>query len=670
MADISKLKIEGIVYDIKDVIARNGSYKETEWIIGTSSLDDYKVSGLYYFDNITRGDDYLDTDGFPVLNSGKFDAKLNVLNIGSNASQILYLQNDGGGDFNVYTRYCDQNTGWEPWGKLQTNIEVGQVNSLDNFIDNGIYSGVLTDGTSSSVGSFYDTFILIVINNYAVSKPLGRAQGISQLKYSLGLDGMIVKVETRTRYSDGVWTSWSPVSNDVSTANDTTPGIISENRVRELAGTVKVEWNNSSNLNDYRTSGVYEIYGERTNTDDNLPINNSNPGHSISARLTVASSTLQPDNAEISVTQFLMLSNRTGGDGNIYIRSYNENNSPFENGWTSWKKVSGVIEDYLGNKFCSDTKHYIFSNNSLEEVEGDGLMGFIDNGSYAGVYCQNIEIVIQNAMNAGLTDQEQLINYILQNAVFETYNLQVVNDYSLANLLNKNRHITQVKTAIDTTNGRSVIKKRLGTGNNTITWTDWEEICDSIYDLGTLSTIGKFEEAAFNLSRNPRITTMTALINTDDGKLYRATMKQNFKLTIGDNENFSIAETYQYLHYIDGYRVRRITNGLKGWAVQGGWMKTYLNNMRDITSFVNDNSIEICQVTPRYCADDRGSYNKGNENIDTLVTIECANSSRPGLMSKSDFNNLTEAANFLTKLKTAFGTTDLDTIVNKLASLK
>ena len=111
-------------------------------------------------------------------------------------------------------------------------------------------------------------------------------------------------------------------------------------------GATQIEWNGSSNMNDFKTAGVYEIYGERTSSTDNLPISNANPGHSISARLTVVDSSLRKTDGstptEICLTQFLMLSNRTGYEGKMYVRSYNENNGTLD-GWTSWSEISSVM---------------------------------------------------------------------------------------------------------------------------------------------------------------------------------------------------------------------------------------------------------------------------------------------------------------------------------------
>ena len=118
-----------------------------------------------------------------------------------------------------------------------------------------------------------------------------------------------------------------------------------------------INWNEltNPNLNDYTQAGVYEIYGERTNTQDNLPISNSATGHSFNARLTVLDSSLQKADestpTEICVTQILMLSNRKGHEGKMYIRTYNQNNAVAD-GWSNWREFSNVLT--LGNDGITD----------------------------------------------------------------------------------------------------------------------------------------------------------------------------------------------------------------------------------------------------------------------------------------------------------------------------
>lgn len=250
---------------------------------------------------------------------------------------------------------------------------------------------------------------------------------------------------------------------------------------------IKVTWDANSNMNNFKTPGVYDIYGERTKKDDNLPIINSNPGHSISAKLTVVASTLQPANNEICVTQFLMLSNRKGGDGNMYIRTYNENNSPFDNGWSIWKKFQGVEEGYI----FTDTRK-LNQDFGLQTYEV-GLNYMVDNGNYSGVYV-NEEAIIQNGeLDANGNGWGEINTDISKVKFVETFNLVVINDYAVAGQVNnmleslgmgslkKERQICQIKTSTDYFSGTSSIKKRVCKGNGdeykySENWSDWEDI--------------------------------------------------------------------------------------------------------------------------------------------------------------------------------------------------
>lgn len=164
------------------------------------NLNDYTTAGVY---NIQG--DRVSGDNMPILNEGVISARLTVLSTDDGAgntvvTQVLSLNNNSGGEGNVYIRSAQKGT-WKPWGKLQTNVEVGQVNTLDNLTDNGMYSGVLITDTG------FDTFVLVVINNYAAAVPAGFGWYVSQLKYSLGLDGSVT-VKTRKMDYTNSWSEW------------------------------------------------------------------------------------------------------------------------------------------------------------------------------------------------------------------------------------------------------------------------------------------------------------------------------------------------------------------------------------------------------------------------------------------------------------------------------
>ena len=171
-------------------------------------MDNYTAPGTY---NIHGDRTNLD-DGLPIYNTGSFSARLTVLVSNNCVTQVLTLLNVGGSDGNVYTRTRQDGT-WQPWGKLQTNVEVGaiglgQSRTFDDLTDNGIYSGanVYSTGTDEYGNPIiaYETFVLVVINAYLTGG------GISQLKYSLLPNGKST-VTTREKTDHG-WDGWSNVA--------------------------------------------------------------------------------------------------------------------------------------------------------------------------------------------------------------------------------------------------------------------------------------------------------------------------------------------------------------------------------------------------------------------------------------------------------------------------
>lgn len=197
------------------------------------------------------GERTLQTDGMPMLNANPghtIDARLQVLDSsieGTGKSddkcitQILTLSNRVGGDSNQYIRtgratqieqlaqqenHQGQIGLWSLWAKLQTNIEVGiltdnatlsqkdftpiLLKGLKDYIDNGMYSGIYTDGST-----FFETFAMVTINNYAITGALGQLKGttiprsVSQFKYALTHDG-IPTFKVRVKAGDADFTDW------------------------------------------------------------------------------------------------------------------------------------------------------------------------------------------------------------------------------------------------------------------------------------------------------------------------------------------------------------------------------------------------------------------------------------------------------------------------------
>ena len=200
----------------------------------------------------------------------------------------------------------------------------------------------------------------------------------------------------------------------------------------------KIIWNSNSHVDTYITAGIYNITGERTNAADGLPIANAAPGHSFHARLAVLDSSISgtglPDDK--CITQMLMLSNRTGGDGDIYVRTgraANKNQLAGGNGWEPW----GKLQVNMG----------VGQVTSLDDYTGNGI--------YNGVY------------TSGTT-------------LFETFVMIVINNYAVAGATGKVRSVSQFKYALNT-DGTFSYKTRTGQGNTGISWGDW-------VDLGAATT--------------------------------------------------------------------------------------------------------------------------------------------------------------------------------------
>ena len=210
---------DGVVWgEWTQASAGKDSGKEVLWD-ANSNIDAYTGQGTYAI----TGERLNSGDGLPIANSNPghtISARLVVLDssiTGTGESddkcitQVLAMSNRTGGDGDIYVRtgraasknQLMSGSGWEPWGRLQQNVQVGQVASLDSFIGNGIYSGVYTYGSS------VETFVMVVINNYAVSAANGEVRSISQFKYALGLDGTFSYKTRVGQGSSGVsWGNW------------------------------------------------------------------------------------------------------------------------------------------------------------------------------------------------------------------------------------------------------------------------------------------------------------------------------------------------------------------------------------------------------------------------------------------------------------------------------
>lgn len=161
-------------------------------------------------------------------------------------------------------------------------------------------------------------------------------------------------------------------------ATSTQDGLMSAEDKTKLNQTKSVEevtWTEQHAMNAYTECGEYHIHGERKNKYDGLPIINADPGHTIDATLTVLDSSLTNGTGaktDTCVTQILRMSNRTGGDGHIFIRTGQASTkSQLASGsstyWGTWEKLMGMFE-----------------KNDIDTIED--LDGYTTNGMYSGIY--------------------------------------------------------------------------------------------------------------------------------------------------------------------------------------------------------------------------------------------------------------------------------------------
>ena len=243
-----------------------------------------------------------------------------------------------------------------------------------------------------------------------------------------------------------------------------------------------ITWDYTSNMNNFTTTGTYKITGERTNTQDSLPIYNTGI---IEAKLQVFA-------ADNCVSQILTLLNVGGGDTNIYTRTR-------QNGeWEQWAKLQTNIE--VGAIGVGRTKTFDH---------------FIDNGMYSGV---NYYWVNGNAYNA------------------ETFVLIVVNDYLYG------AGITQLKYSIKQ-DGSVNIQTRKKISSE---WTEWENVGNNgnnnvinigEFNLNTLYNITSDKPISYYTGSLNGIKTFI-----EHNNVY----SPSFKLKHGDSDAVTIIELDSY----------------------------------------------------------------------------------------------------------------------------
>ena len=232
MSAADKTKLDSYPDDPQDI---SGTGQAEPWIdIDWSghNMNEFVNSGEYYI----HGNRTSASDNLPIINVGEkhtINARLTVLNSSLNSNlisnpndkanicvtQILRLSNRKGGDGHVYVRTGQgantEEFTWGTWEKLMGIFEknnVTNIEDIDSYTTNGMYSGIYTNESKEYGGiQFFqlDTFLMITINGYAVSK-LAVPQ-ITQLLYKLPTNnsGQKAEIYIRTGYLDVIENKWS-----------------------------------------------------------------------------------------------------------------------------------------------------------------------------------------------------------------------------------------------------------------------------------------------------------------------------------------------------------------------------------------------------------------------------------------------------------------------------
>lgn len=285
-------------------------------------------------------------------------------------------------------------------------------------------------------------------------------------------------------------TAWNDYAVTSGRAGFMTPNMLKilEGASGVMGGNAQViEWSHTHNMNDYKEAGTYRIKGERTGNplSDNLPIMNQGSGHTIEGILYVLDSSLtngSGNSDDCTITQFLMLSNRVGGqEGDMYMRSaYGANKDSLT--WKSWEKYQTNMEvGVVGDDATHDAT-------TLAPINSNGLKTFVDNGIYSGVY------LTQEALEG---DKEKA----------ETFVMVVINNYVTADA---NKTITQIKFAVATNGTYSQEYRTLGSDGS---WSDWHNGMAAVTIVNDLTTGGADKALSAEMGKTLGVDTENEIHN-------------------------------------------------------------------------------------------------------------------------------------------------------------
>lgn len=211
------------------------------------NMNDYKTQGIYY---ITGERLQSENDNLPIMNASSghtINGQLTVLDASLSDSeqcvtQYLKLTNRLGSEgkeyIRTYNKYSNGSEGWSAWRELRQTTNLNQISDaeLKNYTENGMYEGVIMNGSDISwienaIEKFFadlpmsggaepipsgTLFTMDVLNNYAVvqvASQMGIAveRSVTQRAKALLITGQYVEIQ-RTLQGD-VWGGWKMVNN-------------------------------------------------------------------------------------------------------------------------------------------------------------------------------------------------------------------------------------------------------------------------------------------------------------------------------------------------------------------------------------------------------------------------------------------------------------------------
>jgi len=434
---------------ITDVIKTNGNEEITGQNLQNTLVSMVNVLG----DNSTFA-------GFalPTTNPGNPDGPVfylaNVAGVYSNFSgyevkegEAVVLNWDGSGNWSKHTLTT---------GAGGSN-SVKDLGNIDDFTAFAYLANPDNLVTKNDDGSYnFNKPILYTWNSGLTSNlviSISASRIITQLHF-----GYIGEVKVRfivwSPSSDRVEniTDWNDYAVNSSRAGFMTPSMLQilEGASGVMGGNAQViEWSHTRNMNDYKNAGAYRIKGERTGNplEDNLPIMNQGSGHTIEGILYVLDSSLTNGSGkedDCTITQFLMLSNRVGGqEGDMYMRSgYGLHTSDDSFTWKPWEKFQTNIEVSV----VSDDATHDPSN--FAPINANGLNSLVDNGIYSGVY------LTEEALSGDSTKAQ-------------TFVMVVINNYAAAG---DYKTFTQIKFAVTNAGEYSMERRSCGFDGK---WSGW-----------------------------------------------------------------------------------------------------------------------------------------------------------------------------------------------------